>query len=74
MKERFRDAFEVTDGELCTLAGLAIALSDLLVHHNDSCNPEDRSIVAISLALREKAEAVLDLHQAEWEFQNINSD
>jgi hypothetical protein len=72
MSKEYRDAFEDTDYELHHVAGLAIALTDMVIDHNDKNTPEDRSIVAVGIALRDKAEAVLEMHQAEWKAAHSN--
>jgi hypothetical protein len=66
MSKQYRNAFEDTDYELRHVAGLAIALTDMIITHNDKFTDEDRAIVAVGVALKTKAEAVLDMHQAEW--------
>ncbi len=66
MTSQFRDAYEATEYELQTIAGLSIALTDLLAEYDKTNCPEGLAVQSVAATLRDKANAVLELHEAEW--------
>lgn len=66
MTDQFTYAYEATDYELQTIAGLSIALTDLLAEYDKTNCPEGLSVQSVAAALRDKANAALKLHEAEW--------